>query len=406
MWYAINIFYTITWRIAMFFLYIQIKDSVFDIPWTLSELGIQVNVYEPFTFDPINPVKEEFSKLEVYLSENTYSHVISPLFVPEISDICQKKNIKYICWVYDSPLVSLFHTSITNPCNYIFIFDRAEYMHLQKWKIPHLYYLPLAANLSRTGTLDITEDDEKNFACDISFIGSLYEKNSYNSFISYLPEEIATEFKKYLLKNLCNWSSPKPWPRISEHATNYMIEHFQALDWKHFDMDINLFLGISFLSRKLAEMDRITVLNTLAQIHPIELYTSSDCSNLQGVHIHNRVDYYTDMSKIFYLSRINLNITLPSIETGIPQRIFDIMGVGGFVLTNYQAELEDLFVIGKEIEVFRDTNELIQKVIYYLSHEKERLQIAINGYKKVRDYYSYTSQMQKLLDIVNSEDMS
>ncbi len=119
--------------------------------------------------------------------------------------------------------------------------------------------------------------------------------------------------------------------------------------------------------------------------------------------MHQGVDYYTDMNKIFYLSRINLNITLPSIETGLPQRILDIMGSGGFVLTNYQQEIEDYFVIGQDIEVFRDVDELLEKVSYYLSHEKERLRIAMNGYQKVRDQFSYTHQLEYILQTVEND---
>lgn len=145
------------------------------------------------------------------------------------------------------------------------------------------------------------------------------------------------------------------------------------------------------------------MLNTLAQKFNVHLYTRSSADFLENVHIHTGVDYYTIMNKIFYLSKINLNITLSSIETGVPQRILDIMGCGGFVLTNYQEELEDMFVIGKEIEAFRNIEELIEKCTYYLSHEKERLTIAMNGYKKVRDSFSYQHQLQKMISIVQED---
>ena len=150
-------------------------------------------------------------------------------------------------------------------------------------------------------------------------------------------------------------------------------------------------------------MDRITVLNTLAEHYTVDLYTKSDCSFLRNVQIHQGVDYNTDMSKIFFLSKINLNITLPSIETGLPQRILDIMGAGGFVLTNYQQEIDELFTVGKDIEVFHNLDELMEKTAYYLSHEQERLQIAMNGYLKVREHFSYVHQLKKILQIVEED---
>ncbi len=87
----------------------------------------------------------------------------------------------------------------------------------------------------------------------------------------------------------------------------------------------------------------------------------------------------------------------------MPQRILDIMGSGGFVLTNYQQEIEDYFEIGKEIEVFRDLDELMEKTAYYLSHEEERLRIAMNGYMKVRDHFSYTHQLNYILQQVKED---
>lgn len=384
----------------MHFLFIRVKSSSFDIPWTLLEMGEQVEMYEDAEFDPLFPVMEEFEKLNSFLSTHKYDCLISYLFVPEISNLCQNHNIIYIGWIYDSPLISLFHPAAKNPCNYLFIFDRSEFEHMKTLGIPHLYYLPMGVNLSRTGALNITPEDEKNFSCDISFIGSLYEDNSYNSFISCFSEEVAAELKLYLVRNLCNWHTVKPWPRISEKTTAFLSETFGADVWNRMGMELDLYLGLLFLSRKLAEMDRITVLNTLAEHYTVDLYTKSDCSYIHHVRTHQGVDYYTDMNKIFYLSKINLNVTLPSIETGLPQRILDIMGSGGFVLTNYQREIDDYFVIGKEIEVFRDINELMEKTAYYLSHEEERLRIAMNGYLKVRKNFSYKHQLKKILQTV------
>ena len=274
---------------------------------------------------------------------------------------------------------------------------------MQSLEIPHLYYLPMGVNLSRTGALNITPEDEKNFTCDISFIGSLYEDNSYNSFIYGLSEDVATELKLYLVRNLCNWHSVKPWPRVSPNTMAFLSETFGADIWNRNDMDLDLYLGLLFLSRKLAEMDRITVLNTLAEHYTVDLYTKSDYSYIHNVRTHPGVDYYTDMNKIFYLSRINLNITLPSIETGLPQRVLDIMGSGGFALTNYQQEIDDYFIIGKEIEVFHDVDELMEKIAWYLSHEEERLKIAMNGYLKVREKFSYTHQLQQIIQTVEND---
>lgn len=389
----------------MHFIYVRAKGAGNDIPWALMELGHQVSSCNIPSIDPLRVDSEVLNLLSTYLSEQTFDYIISYLFIPELSDICQQCQYTYIAWIYDSPLITLFSPAACNPCNHIFVFDHSEYLHLKERNIPHLYYLPLGVNINRTGALNITEEDEQRFSCDISFVGNLYENNSYNKCISLIPEEISAELKLYLLKNLCNWNTTKPWPSVSPRFVAFAKEHLNVSSWRHDEMDLGTFLGIMFMSRKLAEMDRITVLNELSTLYPVDFYTKSTTSHLQSnVRIHPPVDYQTDMNKVFYLSRINLNITLPSIETGLPQRIFDIMGCGGFVMTNYQAELDEYFTIGKDIEAFRSIDELKDKVSYYLSHEKERLRIAINGYKNVRDNFSYTKQIQTIINLVTSED--
>ena len=79
------------------------------------------------------------------------------------------------------------------------------------------------------------------------------------------------------------------------------------------------------------------------------------------------------------------------------------MGSGGFVLTNYQEEIDDLFTIGKDIEVFHDLQELLEKCAYYLTHEKERLTIAMNGYMKVRECHSYIHRINQILHTIERE---
>ena len=96
-------------------------------------------------------------------------------------------------------------------------------------------------------------------------------------------------------------------------------------------------------------------------------------------------------------AKINLNITLRSIESGIPQRVIDIMTAGGFVLTNYQEEVSELFDEDKEIVTFSCLDEYRDKAHYYIAHEEERAAIAAAGLKKVREEYNITKLVEKML---------
>ena len=84
----------------------------------------------------------------------------------------------------------------------------------------------------------------------------------------------------------------------------------------------------------------------------------------------------TEMPLVFHESRINLNITMRPIATGLSLRLFDVCGCGGFLLTNWQEELPELYEPGVEAEYFGSKEELLDKAGYYLEHDEERAEIA------------------------------
>ena len=106
---------------------------------------------------------------------------------------------------------------------------------------------------------------------------------------------------------------------------------------------------------------------------------------LKDVTVRPWLNYIDEMPKVFHLSKINPNITSRSIESGIPQRVWDILAVGGFCRINYQPELEE-------------------KIQYYLEHEEERIRIAINGYQKVRKKHSLQTRLEEILRIIFEEE--
>ena len=106
------------------------------------------------------------------------------------------------------------------------------------------------------------------------------------------------------------------------------------------------------------------------------------------------------MPKVFHMSKINLNFTIPNIKSGLPLRMWDIMGAGGFLMTNFQAEIPGFFEIGRDLVCFESEQELVEKCGYYLTHEDERIQIARNGYEKVKKMHSNKLRVIKLLQLI------
>ena len=80
------------------------------------------------------------------------------------------------------------------------------------------------------------------------------------------------------------------------------------------------------------------------------------------------------------------------------------MGAGGFLLSNYQQDLAELFVDGEDMVMFYDDDDMMNKVEYYLNHDDERCVIAANGRRKIMELYDYRNVWEKMFDIAGTVD--
>lgn len=374
--------------------------KMIDLPWAFLEIGIEVELADMET-DYMEPDEQWKREMEKRIGGNHYDAVATYNFIPVLSEICQKKEVKYMAWTFDAPLFPLYTQEIKNDCNYIFAFDRTQYEDLAKWNLKHLYYLPLAVNLSRIGGLVISQEDEKEYTGDVTFVGNLYHDNAYNEIQPWLGKENETYLKGILKKIEQNLDERD----MAKYVTDEMIEFFNHIITDHakncFQYSDREYYGYKFFARKVSELDRMNILNELSSVAKVKIYTANDTSMLRGVEAKGPVAYDNNMNKIFFLSKINLNITMRGIKSGIPLRVFDIMGSGGFLMTNYQKEMRDFFVPGVDYEEFHTIEELKEKTVYYLNHEEERLRIAINGYQKVRDSHTYLHRVREMVRCMN-----
>lgn len=85
------------------------------------------------------------------------------------------------------------------------------------------------------------------------------------------------------------------------------------------------------------------------------------------------------------------------------RRCFEIPASGTFMLSEYSSDLSTLFIEGKEVEFFRNKQELISKINFYLKNDSAREKIAKAGYLKViADGHDAISRMKYVLDIISN----
>lgn len=335
------------------------------------------------------------------LNSTVFDLVFSVNYYTVIATVCEEYQIPYASWTCDSPLLSLQHPAVFSPYNYIFLFDYKEYRTLLQRGVKHAYYLPLAGlNLDN----DFFFYSPTNYNYEISFVGNLYDRNRYDDIIIHLPEylrgyiDAAIESQKHVSGgNLLTGM-------LHDEILEKLTEYINIKNGTNSLEELKLHFATSVLAYKTTADIRTEALNMLAKEHNTNLFTTSSGEHCKNVVIQPPVNYNFSMPYVFHTSKINLNFTLPSIENGIPLRVFDVLASGGFLLTDYREALLKEFKDGTELVIFDGMTDLKEKATYYLKHEQERKRIAENGQKKVQQLHQYDIRLKKILHTIFSEN--
>lgn len=369
--------------------------------------------------------------------------VVSFNYFPIVSMICSTCRIPYYAWVYDCPHFTLYAKQITLPCNHIGIFDREMVRRLEDYGVETVYDVPLSVDAAYFAgrIMEAEPAEKKKYQCDISFVGSLYtgEYDYYEKlFAGSEPSAVAfgtsqgreterissfTEIRDAIERQCFSYRRDHLRQSVIEGRIDlngirkHMEEQGLMLGEDYFASPEDILLAAVLEKRVTVEERRILLTEAAKRFahgfkteqngigvgrtdrgFDFRLYTGSDTKGLPELAVLNRgtVDYHTQMPLVFAGSRINLNISLRSIHSGIPLRVLDIMACGGFVLSNWQPEIAACFAEGVEIVTFDSLEDCLAKTAYYLSHEEERRQIAANGQKKVQEKFSYQIGLDRL----------
>ena len=336
------------------------------------------------------------------LSEGAYDCVFTINFYPSISDLCNIYHLRYICWTVDSPVLELFSISIKNPWNRVFVFDRAQYEEISPFNPDCIFHYPLAVDtVSKQKVISsaIADRSADRYRCDISFVGSLYsEKDPMKDSAGI------TNYAKGFIDGLCEAQlRVYGYYFAQDQLTDRVIDEFvSSVDGYYRMKGDNLLtdrieIGQYYIGNHITAMERQRLIRLISEHYPIDVYTRSDTTSLHKANIRGGCETLTEMPVIFNSSRININPTSKAIRTGIPLRVFDIFACEGFMLSNYQTELCELFVPGEDFVYYESFEQVPEIVDYYLSHESERKEIAHNAYNKVREKYSYMVRLNGLL---------
>lgn len=379
-------------------LYISTEIGEDNILWGLLELGIEAKRSE-LVVDPYEIIPDQ---IETIVTESkNYDFVITRNFYVSVAEGCHISHIPYISWCYDSPVMTLYRKEALYPENYIFVFDKMHLSRLKNLGLDHVYHQPLAANIVKAEMVNITDADLQEYKCDVSFVGRMYKSTMYERFKVGMPVCIVDECEELFKKHMCKWDDGSAvFDELSDETIAAFYTRVDKTDRERLSIDDRYLTERLLLVDELTSRERFEIIDTIGSKYDMVLNTRNpkEVESRLSARVRPPLNQLSDeLYKTYAAAKINLNITMRSIESGVPQRVFDIMSIGGCVISNYQREAEELFEPDKEIVMYKSMEELMEKLDYYLSHEKDRLSLCVRGHKRVRECYSYPKSLRNIL---------
>ncbi len=358
----------------------------------LKRLNIDYDIY----FYQFTDWEKDDRFLELFLEKlrsASYRLVLSVNFSPLISRICEDEKIPYFAWVYDSPIHIRDLSSLRNSFTKVYLFDRGQSEEFKK-KGFHAEHLPLAVD-PKVFRSAISEKEKVEYVAEIAFLGKMYQteyqyfKTPLNEYLQgYLEGIINAQMKIYGGYLIPELVTQKLLDQMNEDYAKHTKEEFQMEQ-----RELEYMLACEVTGR-----ERYIALALLSEHFQTDLYSEEKDERLVHAKYRGYADYYKQMPLVFSQSRINLNISLKAIRTGIPLRVLDVMGCGGFVLSNYQEELAEYFVPGEECVIYESLEDLYEKVRFYLNNDAERRRVANNGLEKVQRDFTFDDRIKKMID--------
>ncbi len=92
-----------------------------------------------------------------------------------------------------------------------------------------------------------------------------------------------------------------------------------------------------------------------------------------------------------------------NLRMGFSNRIWMILGCGGFYLGEKVAGQEEIFRTGMELETFSNREEMTEKIRYYWDRPEERRRIAAAGQAKVLEHHTYAHRFRDMFATIARE---
>ena len=291
-------------------------------------------------------------------------------------------------WYVDSPeiIVKAFDKNVS-PYTSVFVWDKGYLNNVKSMGFDEVLYLPLATDEEVFRPIK-KQKRVKGYECDVGFVGSsMVEptdrwmsmvKEGQHPMIDRLAEKLHT--------------SRRPFETILTREDKDMVGCLEAKE--RMDIEAAVIWKATLLYR----------LSCIRRLKGFDVRVRGDDgwkSLLNGDYrLGAPLHYYRELPLFYNACKINFNATSLQMMEAVNQRVFDVPACGGFILTDHQAAIEELFDVGKEVITFKDKDEIPGFAKYYLSNPAARETIAGKGRERVLKEHTYKNRIERIIRVM------
>ena len=117
------------------------------------------------------------------------------------------------------------------------------------------------------------------------------------------------------------------------------------------------------------------------------------------------VETQKELSYIYSHTKVNIDLQNEKSKS-INYRCFEILASGGFVIAPYSKTLLKYFEDGKEIETYKNSTELVDKIRFYTQNSNLGFLISSKGKTKAVSNHTLTDRLKIILKVVYGKNFS
>lgn len=316
-------------------------------------------------------------------------------YYPCVSMMCEMIKKWYVSWCLEPPFSNLYSSSIVNPRNLIFTADKWLAESFQREGIFNISYLSEGVNIDRCNRIKAGLGNERDILecfmigeiCEPSWQELFQTEHLLDATLGYLEGLTASQA---LIYGYDFWQK-----RLPKYLYRDLVNN-SKLRLRHDSIqEIQQYYAEQCFYPKTTAVDRSVTVKMLSSTCNVNIYSKEKSFEQMNIKNHGEISL-REKQELIGKSKVNINIAPRGFKDGIYGHALQIMGMGGFLITDYRRALEEEFVPGKDFVIFEDMKHLAECVGHYLKESEEREKIAKNAFEKIQENYQLEQRIVEI----------